>query len=340
MTATKSGETKIGVVVPVRDEEKSITSLIEALLKQTRPPDEIVITDTGSKDATLRIVQDFIDRGAPIKLIGEPAAFPGRGRNVGVTHSECDWIAFTDAGNTPRFDWLASLAQKIEEDENVDVVYGTYEPVVDTFFKECAAIAYVPPSSKVDEGVARPCSIVSALMRRKVWAAAGGFPEHLRSAEDLLFIRKVEQANFRIVRAPAAVVRWEIQPNLWRTFKRFVTYARNNIRAGLWREWQAAIFLRYGLILALIAPAIFLGARWLALPLLFWLWLLVARAGRALRRNQDCFHAGHLRNLARLCWLIPIIATLDAAALLGSINWLLLDKLRPGGVKTENVPGR
>src|SRR5437870_2859837 len=188
MALTKSAEKRISVVVPVRDEEQSIRLLLKSLLEQTRQPNEIVIADTGSKDKTPGIVQEFIDRGAPIKLIRQRAAFPGRGRNVGVANSECEWIAFTDAGTRPSPDWLAALLRKVEEDETVDVVYGAYEPVVDSFFKECAAIAYVPPSLQA-EGDVRPCSIVSALMRRDVWEKVGGFSEHLRSAEDLLFMR-------------------------------------------------------------------------------------------------------------------------------------------------------
>ena len=44
----------------------------------------------------------------------------------------------------------------------------------------------------------RPRFIASALMRRRVWETVGGFPEHLRSAEDLLFMNQVDEANFRI----------------------------------------------------------------------------------------------------------------------------------------------
>src|SRR2546422_3342767 len=43
--------------------------------------------------------------------------------------------------------------------------------------------------------------------------------------------------------------RWSMQPTMWRTFKRFVVYSRNNLRAGLGREWQAAILTRYALLL-------------------------------------------------------------------------------------------
>lgn len=337
-TPARSKSIEISVVVPVRNEEDSVRVLLEGLLSQTLPPSEIVLTDTGSIDATREIIEEFIRRGAPVKLVREQAGLPGRGRNLAVANSRCDWIAFTDAGNRQSPDWLAELSEKIGDGSAVDVVYGTYEPVTDSFFKECAAIAYVPPPVKIEGALVRPPSIVSALMRRSVWEAVGGFQERLRSAEDLLFINSVEQQGFRIRRAPRAVVYWSIQPNLWRTFKRFVTYARNNIRAGLWRQWQAAIFQRYALLVVLALPALFFGARWLVVPLGCWIALLLARGVKALSKYRRVSPAGSGRHLLRLIMLVPIIATLDLAAFVGSINWLLVDKLQLVRARRNNVP--
>ncbi|HVS81090.1 MAG TPA: glycosyltransferase [Pyrinomonadaceae bacterium] len=331
---SSSGTIEISVVIPVRDEEDSVRALLKGLLSQTLPPAEIVITDSGSIDATKEIVEEFIRSGAPITLIREEAALPGRGRNVAVAHSRCDWIAFIDAGNTPAPNWLAHLAKKVGDGSVVDVVYGSYEPVVDSFFKECAAIAYVPPPVEIEGTLTRTRFIASALMRRHVWEAVGGFPEHLRSGEDLLFMQEIDQKGFQTIQAPQAVVYWSIQPTLWRTFKRFKNYARSNIRAGLWRQWQAAIFLRYALLALIALPAIIFGGFWLLAPLLFWFLLVLARAAKAIRENRRTFPAGIGRNVVRLFVLIPIIATLDAAAFVGSINWLLVDRLHLYGNAT------
>lgn len=317
---------QISVAVPVRDEASSIRLLLEGLLRQTHRPNEIIIADNGSQDDTPAIIEEFIGNCPSIRLLRGEAALPGRGRNLAARNAASEWIAFIDAGTQPAADWLAQLVQKVSEDQSIDVVYGSYEPLVDNFFKECAAIAYVPPTRPSPDGPTRPRSIVSALMRRKVWEAVGGFPENLRSAEDLLFMNKVEQAGFQSVRAPQAVVYWAIQPGLWKTFRRFVSYARNNIRAGLWREWQAAIFLRYALIFGAGLPAVFLGARWLAVTLILWLLLLFARAIKAVRQNRHSYPAGIFRNGLRLLLIVPIIATIDAATFMGSITWLLCDK--------------
>jgi glycosyltransferase involved in cell wall biosynthesis len=332
----RSGTIEISVVIPVRDEEDSIRALLYVLLRQTLPPAEIVIADGGSIDTTADIVEEIIRSGAPINLIREKAGLPGRGRNLAIARARSDWIAFTDAGNKPAPDWLEALARKVTENSAVDVVYGTYAPVVDSFFKECAAIAYVPPPFEREGGLVRPCSIVSALMRRKVWEAVGGFPEDLRSAEDLLFMRRVEHARFTIARTSKAIVYWNIQPNLWRTFRRFVTYSRHNIRAGLFAEWQGRIFIYYALIAASTAKVFFLGPRGLFGPPILWLLFMIARATAALYRNRKSYPASYARNFARLCLLAPIIATLDAGAFVGSINWLLRDKLRLIGSRGQD----
>lgn len=300
--------------------------LLTDLLTQTLKPREIVITDGGSVDSTVAIIEDFIKDGAPVRLVRESNSLPGHARNAAVAQAQSEWVAFIDAGIRPVHEWLESLVQKVLEDETVDVVYGTYEPVTDTFFTECAAIAYVPAPSASDDGLVRPRSIVSSLMRRKVWEFVGGFPEDLRSAEDLIFMRRIQQANCKVVRAAQAIVYWHIQPNLRLTFLRFVEYSRNNIRAGLFSEWQGTIFIYYALIAASTMKVFVFGPWGLLGPPILWMLLMSMRSAKALWRNRRAYPASFVRNIARFGLLVPIIATLDAAAFLGSIKWLLYDR--------------
>ena len=171
-------------------------------------------------------------------------------------------------------------------------------------------------------------------MRRVAWERVGGFPEHLRSAEDLLFMQRVEQANFNITYAPLAVVRWDLQPNIWRTLKRFAIYSRNNIRAGLWRQWQRPVLSRYLVLLLLVLPALPLGMRWIAVPFALWLMLQLLRAVVAIWRNRRVYPAGVFHNALRLLIIVPLIAVLDLGLIVGTLKWLLTDKLRFGATVT------
>jgi glycosyltransferase involved in cell wall biosynthesis len=326
---------KVSVIVPVRDEEQSIRELLDSLLQQTRPPDEIVIADGGSIDATPQIIEQYIKQGAPVRLLRAGPALPGRGRNVGAAAAKFDWLAFTDAGIRLDRDWLENLIARAEQDEAIELVYGSWEPIIDSFFKECAAIAYVPPPLTVSNGVVmRPRAVVSMLLRRDAWAKVAGFPEDLRSAEDLLFMNRLEATGYRAVFEPRAQVHWNLRATLADTFKRFVIYSRNNIRAGLWRQWQATILTRYAVLLVLLLAALLIDPRWVWVPILAWLLMLALRAFVSIRRNRHCYPASFLRNLARAVLIMCVLAALDAAAIIGSVQWLCFDAFRSPRTKT------
>lgn len=331
---------KISVIIPARDEERSIAALLDGLLGQTRPPDEIVVSDNGSTDRTAEIVEGYARRGANVRLIRAGAGFPGRGRNVAASAASHEWLAFIDAGIRPERDWLEHLAARARSEPAADVVYGNWEPVTDTLFTECAAMAYLPPPDEVEGRWLRARFIASSLVRRAAWRAVGGFPEHLRSAEDILFMDELERAGHAAAYEPRAVVRWDIQPNLWRTLRRFTSYSRHNLRAGLWRQWHATVLRRYALLAALLLPALLVGAWWLAAVAGLWLLMLAARAGVALRRNRLVYPAGALRQLLRLCVLVAIIATLDAATIAGSADWLFRDRLGLSGAPAKGTNER
>ena len=118
---------------------------------------------------------------------------------------------------------------------------------------------------------------------------------------------------------------WNLQPNLWRTFRRFTTYARHNIRAGLWREWQLAIFVRYAFLLLFAVPAIFAG----------WWWLVVS--GRFMARDDDGpgreIYPAQPHDLSgepgaqhgAIRGAMPILTVIDLSVAIGSIAWLVRD---------------
>jgi len=65
---------KITVVVPVRNEESSIYSLLSGLRQHTRPPHEVIIVEGGSTDETPAIVETEINSTSNLRLIRETNA--------------------------------------------------------------------------------------------------------------------------------------------------------------------------------------------------------------------------------------------------------------------------
>src|SRR3989338_2187114 len=112
----------VSLVVPVRNEEKTIQQLIDSIAIQTVLPREAIFVDGGSQDNTKRIIRDNIGRVSfQLKLIETEKAFPGQARNLGVRESSFGLVAFTDAGIRLDQEWLAELLRPTLEDETIDV---------------------------------------------------------------------------------------------------------------------------------------------------------------------------------------------------------------------------
>jgi glycosyltransferase involved in cell wall biosynthesis len=316
--AMKDHLDRVSLVVPLRDEERSVAELIRSLVAQTRPPDEVVLVDGGSTDATMELAREITKGDPRFRIIEAGPATPGRGRNVGIEAATHEWIALTDAGIRLEPDWLERLVEVANRDPQVDVVYGNYEPVLGSWFERCAALVYVPPKQCRPGGRMRGPSIASALLRRSVWSQVGGFPD-LRAAEDLIFMEKIDPMGFKIGWAPQATVHWRIQPSLSRTFRKFVLYSKHNVWADRQRYWHYGVARQYLMVLPFLALAVLINAWWLCVPIA-WLLLRVARNIFVRREEHGLIW---MLNPLRFAGVAGILLTIDLATFVGWAQALL-----------------
>jgi len=289
-----------------------VVALLESIAGQERPPDELVIVDAGSQDRTAALVSAH-PIPVPTRLVREKPLFPGVARNVGVDNATHPWLGFTDGGVRLEPTWLAEIeAARVEA--SADVVFGSYEPVCDTFFRRCAAVAYVP--ARGPHGIRGPF-VASMALARDAFERAGRFPP-FRAAEDLIFMERLCALPLRIAYAPRAVVRWQLAPDVARTFRRFASYSEHNLRAGRGRYWHRGVLRHYVLIAFLTAAAFLAGAGAWSLGV-YPLWQL-ARAGRSAwqKRGAFDFNAIDPRHVLGAAALLSVI---DAATLAGAIRW-------------------
>ena len=71
---------KVSLISTTRNEASNVEAWLNSLLKQSRLPDEIVITDGGSTDGTADLIRrQAVTFPIPIRLIEEPGANISRG---------------------------------------------------------------------------------------------------------------------------------------------------------------------------------------------------------------------------------------------------------------------
>jgi glycosyltransferase involved in cell wall biosynthesis len=304
----------VSLIIPVQDEASSIEALIQSINSQTLPPDEVLIVDAGSADETIQRAHAVPIR-VSLRIIEAGRIYPGVARNTGAAASKLEWIAFTDGGIVLERDWLAGLAAALGE--VTAVVYGSYEPVCDSFFKQCAAVAYVP--GKRPEGIRGP-SVASCLVRRSAFEAVGGFPPY-RAAEDLIFINRLQRQGFGRTFAPRAVAHWQMAADPRGTFRRFAAYSYHNLVAGWGRHWHLGLAKLYGLLGLATAVAVLVGLSLLTgllLPFFF-----IGRAIKAAWVKRGSFDFRTL-TAGRVLGAAGVLVIVDAATLCGYLRWLWL----------------
>src|SRR5215210_3313198 len=77
---------RLSVVIPALNEERHLDQLLSDIQRQSRMPDEVIVVDAGSSDATVRIAK----RSQAVVLHSEPPV--ARGRNLGGYGAKGDLI--------------------------------------------------------------------------------------------------------------------------------------------------------------------------------------------------------------------------------------------------------
>lgn len=86
---------EFSVIVPLYNKEKSISSTIESVLKQTHPNFELIIVNDGSTDQSVTVAQSYND--SRIKIINKENGGVSSARNLGIEVSQKQLIVFLDA---------------------------------------------------------------------------------------------------------------------------------------------------------------------------------------------------------------------------------------------------
>ncbi|MCU0243134.1 MAG: glycosyltransferase, partial [Vicinamibacteria bacterium] len=299
------------IVIPARNEESSLPSLIHSLLAQTARADEILVVDAGSTDRTGEIGRLLPQAGLRVISVGR--AYPGRARNCGIAAARHEWIALIDAGCVAEPQWLEELwAEKMRSQSSI--VFGGVRPRIANEWDVAQALVVVSP--QFDRRGTRAIATPSMLIHRPLWHAMAHFPEHLRAAEDLIFFERLTRAGVPLVRSSAAMVEWTLAPSPAHVFRRLRLYSAHHIAAGFARTWHLRVMAMdiFGIALLLA------GLAWRPAWLMF-LFAAVTRLIRTIWARRDNIADSPFRG-ARLLRCALLLGLADTAVWCGASDYL------------------
>lgn len=110
---------EISVVVPARDEEKTLPVCLAALRRQSVSDFELIVVDSASTDSTSEVARAH---GAKVVRVDKPGL--ARARQAGFEAASGEIVATTDADSLPPPEWLARLKAALVDPEVVGVYGG------------------------------------------------------------------------------------------------------------------------------------------------------------------------------------------------------------------------
>lgn len=233
----------VSVVIPAFNQAHFIANAIESVLAQTHPPDEVVVVDDGSTDATARVLQTYL---SSLTIVRQDNSGLGAARNAGVRRASSSWIALLDADDMWQPQYLETMIQALVRAGDADVAVGSA--------RFCLADGRaIDRLVRAEPGVyhdlrgrllrANPFIPSAAIIRRDLLLSAGGFIEDRSIVEDWeLWLRLA--TSIRVFGVPEAWIRYRvhdhsISASVWALGQRVVKMMRRtvgNLRLAAPRE--------------------------------------------------------------------------------------------------------
>ncbi len=192
------------LAIPCFNAEHSIQSTLDSIMRQTHPPDEVVVVDDGSTDNS----NDIIKHYATVRLFSHNE---NKGiacsRNTAWENASCEIVLFTDADTILHPNLIETVANGYRQDDIGGVGGRGIERIQlnrnDRWRKD---VLFQSWGNSAILNVPFLFGIVSSY-RRSVLESLGGFdPFFKASGEDLDFGYRVQKTGYRLVYHPGAVV--------------------------------------------------------------------------------------------------------------------------------------
>jgi len=180
----------ISVVIPLYNKVGYVKRAIDSVLRQSCQDFEVIVVNDGSTDGSEKVVEEY--RDSRIKLLHRDKPSPGghAARNLGIKNATSDFIAFLDADDEWKTEFLETVlrlreryssagayatAYEEKDEERVKIPkfwFAPEEGIIPDYFKSCV----YGGSPVCTDAVAIP---------KYIFEDVGYFPEGVRRGGDL-----------------------------------------------------------------------------------------------------------------------------------------------------------
>jgi glycosyltransferase involved in cell wall biosynthesis len=218
---------KLSIVIPCFNAEKTIALQLEALANQEWDKLwEVIISDNGSTDKTLEIIEQFQNRIPNLRIINaceqKGAAYA---RNCGVQASQAESVAFIDADDEVALGWVAAIGNALS---TYDFVTGQVETQkLNPSWLQSTRTGYGPRTRTVPPPSAASSQLA---VKRCLFNQVGGFDSTFKTCEDHDFCWRLYLQGVHLHVIDNAILHYRYRDTLRGIFQQQFSYGRGFVQ--------------------------------------------------------------------------------------------------------------
>jgi len=275
--------TKVSIIIPARNEEQNIFSLLNDLLQQTYPPSlfEIIVVDDFSEDRTFEIVESIVDPRIKflrlkdfIKEDERIFSYKKKAIEIAISNSNGELMITTDADCRVKSNWLATMVNFYEEKRCQMIVATVLMEGERKFFDKFQELDFVGmmgiTAATLHLNFPTMCNGANLAFQRKAFEEVNGYEgvSEKSSGDDMLLMHKIAEkwnGGAKFLKSREAVVYSSTQKSI-RSF--FSQRMRWTSKSQSYSDWKIKanlllVYLFNLLILASLFLSIFYSQLWL-----------------------------------------------------------------------------
>lgn len=232
----------VSVILPFFNAEKTLSTAVDSILKQTFADFELLLINNASTDTGDQLARAYATADARVHAIAEPRKGIAHALNTGLSHARAPLIARMDADDYAYPQRLQRQVDYLQRHPDLDVL--------------ACRVAYAGPASEglqayvdrtnlllthqqisLSRFIDAPLVHPSVMFRKKTAGLYGGYRQGAFPEDFELWLRWLE-AGVSFEKLPESLLRWQDHPmRLTRQDERYSTEAFFRIKSGYLFRW-------------------------------------------------------------------------------------------------------